>query len=248
MGEGQPQVIFGSAYNPTIATSSAVFLRFGASHRVTCPTKCPDPSPRRFFDAFHSLARIFKLAVPMNITTRALIRIGKPAYFLTTVFAVVGAVFLFPRWSNANAPGYKLAVLERGPIVSTVAATGTINPITTVIVGSQLSGQVVGILADYNDKVTAGQILARLNSDQIRFKRDAAKADLEQARATQVMQEARMAEAELTFPVRCDSSRRVRYPMPAMMQLARRPLSRKRSFKLTQPKSRRWRQFSARSR
>jgi multidrug efflux pump subunit AcrA (membrane-fusion protein) len=135
----------------------------------------------------------------MNITTRALIRTGKPAFFLTTVFAVVGAVFLFPRWSNANAPGYKLAVLERGPIVSTVAATGTINPITTVIVGSQLSGQVVGILADYNDKVTAGQILARLNSDQIRFKRDAAKADLEQARATQVMQEARMAEAELTL-------------------------------------------------
>ena len=43
----------------------------------------------------------------------------------------------------------------------------------------------------------AGQILARLNSDQIRFKRDAAKADLDQARATQVMQEAKMAEADL---------------------------------------------------
>ena len=135
----------------------------------------------------------------MNITTRALIRIGKSAFFLTTAVAVVGAIFLFPRWSNANAPGYKLAILDRGPIVSTVTATGTINPITTVIVGSQLSGQLVEILADYNDRVTAGQILARLNSDQIRFKRDAAKADLDQARATQVMQEAKMAEAELTL-------------------------------------------------
>ena len=146
---------------------------------------------------FIPLARIFKLAVPMNITARALIRIGKSAFFLTIAVAVVGAIFLFPRWSNANAPDYKLAVVERGPIVSTVTATGTINPITTVIVGSQLSGQLVEILADYNDRVTAGQILARLNSDQIRFKRDAAKADLDQARATQVMQEARMAEADL---------------------------------------------------
>jgi HlyD family secretion protein len=135
----------------------------------------------------------------MNITTRAFTRKGKSAFFLTTAAAVVGAIFLFPPWSNANAPGYKLAIVDRGPIVSTVSATGTINPITTVIVGSQLSGQVVEILADYNDRVTAGQILARLNSDQIKFKRDAAKADLDQARATQVMQEAKMAEAGLSL-------------------------------------------------
>jgi len=133
----------------------------------------------------------------MNIVLRAYTGIGRSALIVTGVFAVVGAIFLFPHWSSANAPGYKLATLNRGPIVSTVTATGTINPITTVIVGSQLSGQLVEILADYNDRVTAGQILARLNSDQIRFKRDAAKADLDQARATQVMQEAKVAEADL---------------------------------------------------
>jgi len=135
----------------------------------------------------------------MNITTRALGRIGKSAFFLTAAIAMVGAIFLFPHWSNANVQGYRLATLDRGPIVSTVTATGTINPITTVIVGSQLSGQLVEILADFNDKVTAGQILARLNSDQIRFKRDAARADLDQARATQAMQEAKVAEAELNL-------------------------------------------------
>jgi len=135
----------------------------------------------------------------MNIITLPLSRKAKLAFLLTIVAAAVGATVLFPRWSNANAPSYKLATLDRGPIVSTVTATGTINPITTVIVGSQLSGQLVEILADYNDRVTAGQILARLNSDQIKFKRDAAKADLDQARATQVMQEAKLAEAELTL-------------------------------------------------
>jgi HlyD family secretion protein len=133
----------------------------------------------------------------MNIITLPLRRTAKLAFLLIIMAAAVGTIVLFPRWSNANAPGYKLATLARGPIVSTVTATGIISPITTVIVGSQLSGQLVEILADYNDRVTAGQILARLNSDQIRFKRDAAKADLDQARATQVMQEAKMAEAEL---------------------------------------------------
>jgi HlyD family secretion protein len=133
------------------------------------------------------------------MTTRTLVRIGKSASFWTTTVVVVASIILLSRWSSANTQGYKLARVDRGPIVSTVTASGTVNPITTVIVGSQLSGQIVEILADYNDKVTAGQILARLNSDQIRFKRDAAKADLDQARANQIMQEAKLAEAELTL-------------------------------------------------
>lgn len=135
----------------------------------------------------------------MSIIIRALARVNKSTFLVIAAAAVVGAIFLFPHWSNANAPGYKLATLDRGRIVSTVTATGTINPITTVIVGSQLSGQLVEILADYNDKVTAGQTLARLNSDQIKFKRDAAKADLDQARAMQVMQEAKVAEADVNL-------------------------------------------------
>jgi HlyD family secretion protein len=124
---------------------------------------------------------------------------GKSALILTTVLVIGGVLLLIPHWSQANAPIYKLAAVERGAIISTVTATGTVNPVTTIIVGSQLSGQLVEILVDYNDKVTAGQILARLNSDQIRFKRDAAKADLEQARATQAMREAKVAEAELNL-------------------------------------------------
>ena len=53
--------------------------------------------------------------------------------------------FLVPDWSKANEPPYKLAAVERRPIISTVAAAGTINPIKTIIVGSQLSGQIVEI-------------------------------------------------------------------------------------------------------
>ena len=74
-------------------------------------------------------------------------------------------------------------------ICATVSATGTINPTTTVIVGSQLSGQVVEILADYNSEVKAGQVVARLNQDQIRARLDAARADLAQMRAQRMVTE-----------------------------------------------------------
>ncbi len=85
---------------------------------------------------------------------------------------------------------WRTATIDRGSIVAAVSATGTINPTATAIVGSQVSGQVVEILADYNSSVRAGDVLARLNSEQIRARFDAAQADLNQARATQQIQRA----------------------------------------------------------
>src|SRR5919108_5847142 len=103
---------------------------------------------------------------------------------LVVVAGTAAAFYFFPEWGGAPAePAYRLAKVDRGEVVATVTATGTINPTTTVIVGSQLSGQVVEILADYNTPVKAGQVVARLFSEQIRSRRDAARADLEQARA-----------------------------------------------------------------
>jgi HlyD family secretion protein len=100
-----------------------------------------------------------------------------------------GAIaYLYPGGAPAES-SYRLAKAERGEVLASVNATGTINPTTTVIVGSQLSGQVVEILADYNSNVTAGQVVARLNSDQIRARLDAARADLEQMRANRQVQE-----------------------------------------------------------
>ncbi|MCA0400661.1 MAG: efflux RND transporter periplasmic adaptor subunit [Proteobacteria bacterium] len=85
---------------------------------------------------------------------------------------------------------YRSEKIGRGPIIATVAATGTVMPTTTVIVGSQLSGQVVEILADFNSEVKAGQILARLNRDTLTARRDGALADLAQARAARQLSDA----------------------------------------------------------
>lgn len=101
------------------------------------------------------------------------------------------AAWYFNPFSPAKSEAaYRMAKLDRGDIVAEVSSSGTINPISTVIVGSQLSGQVVEILSDYNDIVTAGQVMARLNTDQLRAKLDAARADLAQARALAQVQEA----------------------------------------------------------
>ena len=93
--------------------------------------------------------------------------------------------------SAADIP-YRLANVDRGTVTASVRATGTLNPVTTVLVGSQLSGQVVEILADYNSPVKAGQVVARLYSDQIRSRRDAALADLAQAKADVAMRRAQI--------------------------------------------------------
>jgi HlyD family secretion protein len=102
------------------------------------------------------------------------------------VALVAGALGLFvwsPRGGSAADVPYRLGTVDRGAITANVRATGTLNPVTTVLVGSQLSGQVVEILADYNSQVKEGQIVARLDATQIRARRDAAEADLEQVRA-----------------------------------------------------------------
>ncbi len=108
--------------------------------------------------------------------------------YLATGLAVAGLAlagwwFVKPAGGAVDVTPYRTAQADRGPIIATVRATGTLNPVSTVLVGSQLSGQIVEILADYNAQVKAGQVVARLASDQIRARRDAAAADLAQARS-----------------------------------------------------------------
>jgi HlyD family secretion protein len=111
------------------------------------------------------------------------------------VLAIAGAAGFYlwqPAGHGSAAVAYRLANIDRGTVTATVRATGTLNPVTMVLVGSQLSGQVVEIMADYNSPVRAGQVLARLYTDQIETRRDAARADLAQANADVSMRRAQI--------------------------------------------------------
>lgn len=116
-----------------------------------------------------------------------------------------GYYTLRPTGGAANDAAYRTAAIDRGRITASVRATGTLTPMTTVMVGSQLSGQIVEILADYNSQVKAGQVVARLNSDQIKTRRDAASADLQQARADLVVKRAQLERAKAAR-VKADST------------------------------------------
>ncbi len=113
--------------------------------------------------------------------------------FLLILPALAGGAYLLGQpalarlgW-GANEPGaaarLRTAEADRGAITAVVSATGTVNPVTSVIVGSQLSGQIREVMADWNTRVTAGQPLVRLDTQQLEATRAAAQADLLSARA-----------------------------------------------------------------
>jgi HlyD family secretion protein len=94
-------------------------------------------------------------------------------------------------WTSGTPPvQYKTALVDRGPITAIVTATGTINPVVSVQVGSQVSGKVSQLFADFNSKVVKGQILAQI--DQKPFK-----ARLSQARAAVKSAKGNLAKAKV---------------------------------------------------
>jgi HlyD family secretion protein len=86
-------------------------------------------------------------------------------------------------WGQQNGAKYRLAAVEKGEISAYVSATGTLNPVIMVQVGTQVSGTIEKLLADYNSSVQDGQIIAQLDQASFRAKVAQAEASLENARA-----------------------------------------------------------------
>jgi len=82
---------------------------------------------------------------------------------IVAMAAVASAYVLYRRAHSASAPAYRTAAVQRGNIESTVAATGTLGAVTTVQVGTQVSGQISAIYVDFNSKVKKGQLIARID-------------------------------------------------------------------------------------
>jgi HlyD family secretion protein len=114
-------------------------------------------------------------------------RLILPAVLLLLVAGAAGFHF----FAQAEPPPrFRLARADTGTIVSAVSSTGTVNPVVTVLVGSQVSGQIKELLADFNTPVTSGQIIARLDADQTDARMAQAQADLNPSEASLAMQRA----------------------------------------------------------
>ncbi|RPH65481.1 MAG: HlyD family secretion protein [Burkholderiales bacterium] len=99
-------------------------------------------------------------------------------------------------WQGGNSepePQYRTARIERGVLTAVVSASGTINPVASVQIGSQVSGQLRDVLVDFNSEVTAGQVIARIAPETFEHRVGQARADLEAARAQVYVQQSQVA-------------------------------------------------------
>ena len=107
------------------------------------------------------------------------------ALVASAAVALLIATALASWWLSAGTsrPTYRFAEVTAGPVTASVIASGTVNPVTSVQVGSQVSGQIKELKADFNSRVTAGQLVARIDPSLFETQLAQAKADLDVARA-----------------------------------------------------------------
>src|SRR6476646_7184445 len=97
---------------------------------------------------------------------------------LVVAAAALVAVFLLRRGKGDGGDKYRTEVVDRGTITMTVNATGTVSAVTTVQVGSQVSGISAKLYADFNSHVKKGQLLAELDPTPFQQTVEQRKADV----------------------------------------------------------------------
>ncbi|HXQ22869.1 MAG TPA: efflux RND transporter periplasmic adaptor subunit [Candidatus Acidoferrales bacterium] len=107
-------------------------------------------------------------------------------YALVAVASLIVAVAGYAYWTRGDHAGegaYVTEALQAGVVASTVTATGTVNPVTTVQVGTYVSGPIQALYVDYNSPVKQGQLVAKIDSRPFQVKVQEADANLANARA-----------------------------------------------------------------
>lgn len=102
--------------------------------------------------------------------------------FALIVIAAAGVIGWTALDGSGNAPVYRTAEVTRGSITEIVTATGTINPMLTVNVGTQISGQISKIYVQVNDEVKEGQLLAEIDPSLLAAELRQSQASMETAR------------------------------------------------------------------
>lgn len=105
-------------------------------------------------------------------------------------FALAAALLVYATGGESTRLDYSLERVSRGDIESVVVTTGTLEALNTVIVGSQLSGQIANLHADFNDIVEKNQLIARLDPRTFEARVEQNLADVKVARASILQREA----------------------------------------------------------
>src|SRR6266545_4082403 len=103
--------------------------------------------------------------------------------WLALVAALFIIAFVVRQWRDGGAANYQTATITRGPITQAVTATGTLNPVVNVQVGSQVSGNIAKLFVDFNSQVKAGQVVAQIDPALFQATVTQAEGDLANAQA-----------------------------------------------------------------
>ena len=120
---------------------------------------------------------------------------------LTVLLLGGGSWYLYQRYATAEVTPveYQTQPVERTRIVSTVTASGTLSPVKTVQVGSQVSGRIVELLADFNSPVKKGDVIARIDPSLIKAEVTKTRASYKSAQAALLRAQADRDIAKLNY-------------------------------------------------
>jgi HlyD family secretion protein len=114
----------------------------------------------------------------------------KPVIIIAVLSVAGGAAIWRLRAHDDQGPSYTTEKVQRGDLTQTVTATGTLNPVVNVTVGSQVSGRICKLNVDFNSMVKSNQVIAEIDPATYQAALEQAKADLAEARANAELQRA----------------------------------------------------------
>ena len=103
--------------------------------------------------------------------------------FAAGVLLLAATGYAYFRYQDHTEEGYLTEAVGRGSVISTVTANGTVNPVTSVQVGTYVSGPIKAIYADFNSKVTKGQLVAKIDPASFDVKVKSSEATVASAKA-----------------------------------------------------------------
>jgi HlyD family secretion protein len=138
-------------------------------------------------------ADAYNRRIPMTLLSR---KMGVRLLVVAVLLIVGAAYFLHGRSAG---PQYVTMPAAQGDIVQAVTATGTVNPVVTVQVGTYVSGPIVQMLCDFNTQVKKGQLCAKIDPSTYQVTLDQAEANLANGTAQLHKDEATLAYAKVTY-------------------------------------------------
>jgi HlyD family secretion protein len=132
----------------------------------------------------------------LNIYHEGIRSVNKKLYIGAALLVIIVIAIAYSFRKNTQQDKYETAIIDRGDIIEKITATGTINPVNSVKVGSQVSGRIIKILADYNSQVKKGQVVAQLETDIYQSKVAQADANYKMSQAQVKEAKAMMADSE----------------------------------------------------